>query len=139
MRRRLNADAIEPLRRKADHDNLKVLTISEIYRNQTIAETICYRWRQRHGPGQVDTDRRCPERELEVNRLTRLVAELLLDKTMLRLKLRSGFNPRRIPRQRPPRSPLITPTPRIARAGRCPPLHTHRPANAEWLWFPFAG
>jgi len=41
------------------------------------------RWRQRHAPGQVDTDRRCRELELEVDRLKRLVAELLLDKTML--------------------------------------------------------
>jgi hypothetical protein len=42
-----------------------------------------YRWRQQYAPDQVDTDRRCRELELEVDRLKRLVAELLLDKQML--------------------------------------------------------
>ncbi len=55
----------------------------DICRKQGIAETTYYRWRQRNVPDQVDTDRRCRELELEVDRLKRLVAELLLDKTML--------------------------------------------------------
>ena len=48
-----------------------------------IAETTYYRWRQRHDPAQVDADRRCRELEGEVERLKRLVAELMLDKQML--------------------------------------------------------
>ncbi len=50
---------------------------------QGIAQTTYHRWRERRAPGQVDTDRRCREPEREVDRLKRLVAELLLDKTML--------------------------------------------------------
>ena len=42
-----------------------------------------YRWRQQYDPEKVDADRRCRELELEVDRLKRLVAELLLDKQML--------------------------------------------------------
>ena len=42
-----------------------------------------HRWRQKRDPDKVDTDRRCGELELELNRLKKLVAELLLDKTML--------------------------------------------------------
>jgi putative transposase len=48
-----------------------------------IAQTTCYRWRSRHDPAQVDSDRRCGELEGEVERLKQLVAELLLDSHML--------------------------------------------------------
>ena len=83
MRRRRNADEVARLLREADRDLAKGLTISDFCRKQGNAETTYYRWRQRHDPGQVDNDRRCRELELEVDRLKRLVAELLLDKTML--------------------------------------------------------
>jgi putative transposase len=42
-----------------------------------------YRWRQKRDPDKPDSDRRCRELELEVDRLKKLVAELLLDKQML--------------------------------------------------------
>ena len=83
MRRRRNADEVARLLREADRDLAKGLTISDFCRKHGIAETTYYRWRQRHEPGQVNSDRRCRELELEVDRLKRLVAELLLDKTML--------------------------------------------------------
>ena len=81
MRRRRTADEVARLLREADRDLAKGLTVSDICRKHGIAQTTYYRWRQRHAPGQVDTDRRCRELELEVDRLKRLVAELLLDKT----------------------------------------------------------
>ena len=83
MKRRRNADEVARLLREADRDLAKGLTVSDICCKQGIAETTYYRWRQRHDPGQVDNDRRCRELEVEVDRLKRLVAELLLDKTML--------------------------------------------------------
>jgi putative transposase len=54
-----------------------------VCRKQGIAEVTYYRWRQQHDPEQVGTDRRCRELERDVDRLKRLVAELLLDKQML--------------------------------------------------------
>ncbi len=66
MRRRRNADEVARLLREADRDLAKGLTISNICREQGIAETTYYRWRQRHIPDQVDSDRRCPALELEV-------------------------------------------------------------------------
>ena len=81
MRRRRNADEVARLPREADRDLAKGLTSSDVCRRHGIAVTTYYRWRQRHTAGQVNGDRRC--RELEVDRLKRLVAELLLDKTML--------------------------------------------------------
>ena len=83
MRRRRNADEVARLLRDADRDGAKGATISDICRKQGIAETTYYRWRQRHAPDQIDIDRRCRELELEIDRLKRLVVELLLDKTML--------------------------------------------------------
>jgi len=83
MRRRRNAEEVARLLREADRDLAKGLTVSDICRKVGIAETTYYRWRQQHDPEQVDSDRRCRELELEVDRLKRLVAELLLDKQML--------------------------------------------------------
>jgi len=83
MGRRRNAEEVARLLREADRDRAKGLRISDFCRQQGIAQTTYHRWRQRHAPGQVDTDHRCRELEFEVDRLKRLVAELLLDKTML--------------------------------------------------------
>ena len=83
MRRRWTAEEVSRLLREADRDLAKGLTVSDICRKQGIAETTYYRWRQKYAPDQVDADRRCRELELEVDRLKKLVAELLLDKTML--------------------------------------------------------
>jgi putative transposase len=83
MRKRRTADEVARVLREADRDLAKGLTISDICRKVGIAETTYYRWRQRHDPAQVDTDRRCRELEVDLDRLKRLVAELLLDKQML--------------------------------------------------------
>ena len=68
---------------RVDRDLAKGLTISDVCRKINIAETTYYRWRQRHDPAQDNADRRCRELEGEVERLKRLVAELMLDKQML--------------------------------------------------------
>ena len=81
MRRRWTAEEIARLLREADKDLAKGLIVSDICRKQGIAETTYYRWRQNHAPDQLDADRRY--RELETDRLKKLVAELLLDKQML--------------------------------------------------------
>jgi transposase-like protein len=83
MRRRRTAEEVARSLREADHDLAKGLTISDVCRKQGMAEGTYDRWRQQHDPEQVDADRRCRELEREVDRLKRLVAELLLDKQML--------------------------------------------------------
>lgn len=82
MKRR-SADEVARLLRDADRDLAKGLTVSDVCREIGVAETTYYRWRQRHDPTRVDSGRRCRESEAEVQRLKRLVAELLLDKQML--------------------------------------------------------
>ena len=83
MRKRRTADEVARVLRGIDRDVANGLTVSDICRKIGIAETTYYRWRQQHAPDQVDTDRRCRELEVEVERLKRLVAELMLDKQML--------------------------------------------------------
>ena len=69
--------------REPDRDLAKGLTVPDICRKVGIAQTTYYCWRQLYAPDQVDSDRRCRELESEVDRLKKLVAELLLDKQML--------------------------------------------------------
>ena len=83
MRKRRTADRIARLLRDADRDLAKGLTVSDACRKIGIAEATSYRRRQRHDPAVVDADRRCRERESQVERLKRLVAELMLDEQML--------------------------------------------------------
>jgi putative transposase len=83
MRKRRTADEVARVLRDVDRDLAKGLTIADVCRKIGIAQTTYYRWRERHDPAQVDADRRCRELETEVERLKRLVAELMLDKQML--------------------------------------------------------
>jgi putative transposase len=83
MKKRRTADEVARLLREVDRDLAKGLTVSDVCRKIGVAETTYYRWRQRQDPAQVDADRRCRELAAEVERLKRLVAELMLDKQML--------------------------------------------------------
>ena len=83
MSKRRTADEITRLLKDVDRDQAKGITVEDICRKNGIAVTTYYRWRERHDPAQVDTGRRCRQLEVEVDRLKRLVAELLLDKQML--------------------------------------------------------
>lgn len=83
MSKRRTADEVTRLLKDADRDLAKGLTVEDVCRKNGIAVTTYYRWRERHDPATVDADRRCRRLEVEIDRLKRLVAELLLDKTML--------------------------------------------------------
>lgn len=83
MKRRRTAEEIARVLREAERDLAKGLTVSDICRKHGFAETTYYRWRQEHAPEQVNSDRRCRALELELDRLKKLVADLLLEKQML--------------------------------------------------------
>ena len=85
MKKRRDKDQVAQVLREADRDLAKGLTVADVCRKIGVAQTTFYRWRPRHDPAQVDTDQPTLHRELEteVDRLKRLVAELLLDKRML--------------------------------------------------------
>jgi putative transposase len=81
--KRWTDDEVARLLKDADRDLAKGLTVSDFCRKVGVAPTTYHRWRKRHDPAQVNSDRRCRQLEVEVERLKRLVAELLLDKQML--------------------------------------------------------
>src|SRR5437763_1202827 len=83
MKKRKDAVQIARLLREAQRDLAKGLTVEDVCRKIGVATATYYRWRQLHHPAKDDNDRRCRELETEVERLKRLVAELLLDKQML--------------------------------------------------------
>jgi putative transposase len=83
MGKRRSAEQIQRVLREADRDLAKGLTVGDVCRKLGISQNAYYRWRQRYDPRQVDEGRRIRELEAEVERLKRLVADLLLDKTML--------------------------------------------------------
>ncbi len=83
MTKRRTAQQIQQLLKEADRDLAKGLTVADVCRKLGIAENTYYRWRQRHHPDTVDDARRVRELNSEVDRLKRLVAELMLDKQML--------------------------------------------------------
>ena len=83
MRRRRTAREVAHILREADRDLAKGLTVPDTCRKVGIAQTTYYRWRQQYASDQVDGQRRSRELELEVDRLKKLVAELLLDNQML--------------------------------------------------------
>ena len=83
MKKRRSEDEVSRLLKEADRDLAKGLTIADICRKVGVAQTTFYRWKRRHDPVQVDSDRRCRQLEGEIERLKRLVAELMLDKQML--------------------------------------------------------
>jgi len=81
--KRRTDDEVARLLKDADRDLAKGLTVSDFCRKVGVAPTTYHRWRHRNDPARVDSDRRCRQLEVEVERLKRLVAELLLDKQML--------------------------------------------------------
>jgi ACT domain-containing protein len=83
MGKRRTAAQIQHLLREAQRDLAKGLTVGDACRKLGISEQTYYRWRERFDPAQVDEARRARELEIEVERLKRLVAELMLDKQML--------------------------------------------------------
>jgi putative transposase len=83
MKKRRTADQIQRLLKEADRDLASGLTVADVCRQLGIAENTYYRWRQHHQAQQADDSRRVRQLESEVERLKRLVAELMLDKQML--------------------------------------------------------
>ncbi len=94
MRRRRTAAEITRLLKEADRDLAKGLTVSDVCRKHGIGQSMHYRSRQKLDPSKADTDRRCRELELEVDRLKKLVAELRLDETMLQDVAKKKWWPR---------------------------------------------
>jgi putative transposase len=84
MSKRRTADQIQFLLREVERDRAKGLTLGHCCRKLGISQNTYHRWRHRFGAAVLDDARRVRELENEVDRLKRLVAELMLDKQMLK-------------------------------------------------------
>lgn len=83
MGKRRSVEQIRRMLREADRDLTKGLTVELVCRKLGVSGGTYYRWRERYDPRQMDDAGRARELEIEVQRLKRLVAELMLDKQML--------------------------------------------------------
>ena len=66
-------------------------TVAEVCRRIGVSDHTFYRWRQEYGGLKVDQAKRLRELEAENGRLKRVVAELTLDKQILKEAARGNF------------------------------------------------
>lgn len=83
MRKGRSEAEVRALLKEADRDLAKGLTVGDFCRKLGVSQNTYYRWRQRFDSAKDDDARRVRQLEAEIDRLKRLVAELLLDKQML--------------------------------------------------------
>ena len=84
MKKRHTAEQIVAKLREAEVELAKGRKIPEVARKLSITEQTYYRWRKEYGGLRSDQARRFKELERENVRLKKLVAELSLDKAILK-------------------------------------------------------
>jgi putative transposase len=91
MRKRHTAEQIIGLLRRAEVELSQGRSVGEICRGLGVSEASYYRWRSEYGGLKVDQARRLKELERENARLKRAVAELTLDKLILKEAAEGNF------------------------------------------------
>jgi putative transposase len=91
MRKRHTTEQIIGLLRQAEVELAQGRSVGEICRGLGISEASYYRWRSEYGGLKVDQARRLKELERENARLKRAVAELTLDKLILKEAAEGNF------------------------------------------------
>ena len=89
--KRFTPEQIVAKLREAEVQQSKGQTILEICRQMGITEQTYYRWRKEYGGMKVSQARRLKELEQENTRLKRAVADLTLDKVILREALEGNY------------------------------------------------
>jgi putative transposase len=83
-RRRYSAEQIIGKLREAEVELAKGATTAQVCKKLGITENTYYRWRREYGGLRVDQAKRLKELERENAKLKRLVADLSLDKAILK-------------------------------------------------------
>jgi putative transposase len=91
MRKRHTAEQVIGLLRQSEVELAQGHSVGEICRGLGISEASYYRWRSEYGGLKVDQARRLKELERENARLKRAVAELTLDKLILKEAAEGNF------------------------------------------------
>ena len=90
-KKRFKAEQIIRLLREADVEVAKGQSIAHICRKLGISEQTYYKWRKEYGGMKVDHAKRLKELEVENSRLKKLVADLTLDKDILKEAASKNF------------------------------------------------
>ena len=83
-RKRFSAEQIITKLREAEVELSKGKAVAQVVRKLGVTEQTYYRWRKEFGGMKVEQARRLKELEAENARLKKLVADLLLDKEILK-------------------------------------------------------
>jgi putative transposase len=83
MGKRKKPEQIKRLLGEADRDLQRGLSVADVCRKLGVSQATYHRWRLRFSAAGPDHSRQLKELQAEIQRLKLLVAELLLDKTML--------------------------------------------------------
>jgi putative transposase len=90
-RKRFTAEQIIGHLREADVKISQGVNVLQICREMGIAEQTYYRWRREYGGMKVDQARRLRDLEKENTRLKKAVADLTLDKLILKEALEGNY------------------------------------------------
>jgi transposase-like protein len=90
-RKRYTAEQIIGMLREAEVGVAEGKRVSEVVRELGITDQTYYRWRREYGGMQVSQARRLKDLERENTRLRRAVADLTLDKVILKEAAKGNF------------------------------------------------
>ena len=90
-KKRFKAEQIIRMLREADVEVAKGQSIAHFCRKLGISDQTYYKWRKEYGGMKVDQARRLKELEVENSRLKKLVADLTLDKDILKEAASKNF------------------------------------------------
>ena len=90
-KKRFKAEQIIRMLREADVEVAKGQSIAHICRKLGISEQTYYKWRKEYGGMKVDQAKRLKELEVENSRLKKLVADLTIDKDILKEAASKNF------------------------------------------------
>ena len=90
-RKRFKAEEIINKLREIEIEQSRGLPILDVCRKQGITEQTYYRWRKEYGGLRVDQAKRLKELEKENQRLKKVVADISLDKAILKEALEGNY------------------------------------------------
>ena len=90
-KKRFRAEQIIRMLREAEVEVAKGQVVAQVCRKLGITGQTCYRWRKEYGGMKVEQAKRLKELEVENGRLKQLVANLTLDKEILKEAASQNF------------------------------------------------
>jgi transposase-like protein len=90
-KKRFRAEQIIRMLREAEVEVAKGQVVAQVCRKLGITGQTCYRWRKEYGGMKVEQSKRLKELEVENGRLKQLVANLTLDKEILKEAASQNF------------------------------------------------